>query len=110
MEDGLNLLYEAPDYDVTLDITVELVGKPASDIGGVKRHFFTLFLLHMPVALNLVEENAQTLFFTCNTDSLLKGHYCHLARSIIHSIIHEGPAFPCLSKSVYYYLVGGIDL
>ena len=48
-------------------------------------------------------------FFTCNTESLLGGHYSRLGQVIIHSVLQGGPAFPCLPKAIYYYLVGGIE-
>ena len=72
------------------------VGKATTDLGGPKRQFFTQFLKQMPLKLNLVEENNGILFFTCNTESLLGGHYAWLGQVVIHSILHEGPAFPCL--------------
>ena len=56
--------------------------------------------------LNLVEENKRVLFLTCNTENLIGGHYARLGQIVIHSILHEGPAFPFLPKAVYYYLIG----
>ena len=63
----------------------------------------------MPNKLNLVEENNGVVFFTCNTESLLGGHYTCLGQVIAHSVLNEGLAFPYLPKAVYYYMISGID-
>ena len=68
-----------------------------------------IFLRQLPNKLNLVEENNGVFFFTCNTESLLGRHYERLGQVIVHSVLNEGPAFPCLPKAIYYYMVGGID-
>ena len=66
------------------------------------------FLCQMPSSLNL-EENYRVVFFTCNTESLLGCHYERLGQVIVHSVLNEGPAFLCLPKAIYYYMVGGTD-
>ena len=78
-----------------------MVERLTTDLGGPKRQLFTRFLRQMPVKLNLVEENKGVLFLTCNTENLLGDHYGHLSQVVIYSILHEGPAFPCLPKGVY---------
>ena len=64
----------------------------------------------MPNKLNLTEENNGVVFFICNTEGLLGGHYAHLGQVIVHNVFNEGPAFPCLPKAVYCYMIGGIDV
>ena len=64
----------------------------------------------MPNKLNLVEENNGVVFFTCNTEGLLGGHYTRLGQVIVHSVLNKEPAFPCLSKAVYYHMIGEIDV
>lgn len=108
VEDGLRCLYKG-NFNVSKEVEVEFVGRPTTDLGGPKRQFFTQFLHQMPTKLNLVEENDGVLFFTSNAESLLGGHYSRLGQVIVHSILQGGPAFPCLPRAIYYYLVGGIE-
>ena len=109
VEDGLRCLYKGS-FNVSQEVEVEFVGTLTTDLGGPKRQFFTQFLQQMLTKLHLVEENNGVLFFTCNTESLLGNHYSRLGQVIVHSILQGGPAFPCLPKAVYYYLIGGIEL
>ena len=109
VEDGLRSLYKG-NFDVSTEVEIEIMGSLTTDLGGPKRQFFNHFLRQMPTRLNLVEENNGVVFFTCNTESLLGGHYACLGQVIVHSVLNEGPAFPCLPKAVYYYMIGGIDV
>ena len=108
VEDGLRSLYKGS-FDVSAKVEVEIVGSLTTDLGGPRRQFFNHFLRQMPNKLNLVEENDGVVFFTCNTESLLGGHYARLGQVIVHSVLNEGPAFPYLPKAVYYYMISGID-
>ena len=109
MEDGLRSLYKG-NFDVSTEVEVEIMESLTTDHGGPKRQFFNHFLQQMPSKLNLVEESDGVLFFTCNTESLLGGHYARLGQVYVHSVLNEGPAFPYLPKAVYYYMIGGIDV
>ena len=108
VEDALRLLYKGK-YLISSPIEVELCEVPAVDLGGPRRQFFTQLLRDLPVKLGLVERNGPVCFFTCNSDSLIGEHYARLAHIIVHSVLQEGPGFPCLPKAVFYYIIGGID-
>jgi hypothetical protein len=109
VEDGLRSLYKG-NFNVSTEVEIEIMGSLTTDLGGPKRQFFNHFLRQMPNRLNLVEENSGVVFFTCNTEGLLGGHYARLGQVIVHSVLNEGPAFPHLPKAVYYYMIGGIDV
>lgn len=108
VEDGLSTLFKG-DFNADSQLEIELVGKTTADLGGVRRQFFTQLLQEVPQKLHLIEENGSIAFPTCNTDSLLSGHYARLGKLIVSSILQEGPGFPFFPKAVYYYLVGGIE-
>ena len=109
VEDGLRMLYKG-EFNVSAPVKVEMVGVPAVDLGGVRRQFYTTFLRDMPSKLSLFEINDLVQFPTGHTDALLGGYYRRLGQVIVHNVVQEGPGFPHLPKSIYYYLVGGVDL
>ena len=108
VRDGLR--FYKGDTCISSELEIELVGRPAVDLGGVRRQFFTTFLREMPIALDLVEFNGHIGFPSLHTEALVGGHYARLGRVIVHSVLQEGPGFPYFPKSIFYYLVGGIDL
>ncbi len=109
VEDALRMLYKG-EFNVSAPVEIDMVGVPAVDLGGVRRQFYTTLLREMPIKLRLFETNGLVHFPTGHTDALLGGHYRRLGQIIVHSVVQEGPGFPYLPKSIYYYLVGGIDL
>ena len=84
---------------------VEIIGSQTTDLGDPKRQFFKHDLRHMPNKLNSVQKNNGVVFFTCNTEGLLGGHYACLGQVIVHCVLSEGPAFPCLPKAVCYHMI-----
>ena len=101
----LEVVYKG-NFDASTQLEIDRVGSTTTDLGGPKRQLLNQFMRQMPQKLNLVEVNDGVLFFTV---SLLGNHYAPLGQTIVNSLLSEGPAFPCLPKAVYYYIIGGID-
>ena len=79
-------------------------GQPASDTGGVSRHFFS-DLLHQLSQIYFSRESRKVPLY--NTDILISGLMKIIGTIIVHSVLHGGPGFPFFSSASYWYLTTG---
>ena len=96
--------YKRPDFDPKAGVQVVYSGQPASDTGGVSRHFFSDFLHRLSQIYFSGESRKVPL---CNTDILISGLMKIIGTIIVHSVLHGGPGFPFFSSALYWYLATG---
>ena len=78
-------------------------------MGGPWRHFFTELLKELATSedVGLFEGHDTRLLPRYNTDAIIAQHFKMMGKFLVHSLLQEGPGFPCLAPSVYRYLVTG---
>ena len=96
--------YKRPDFDPKAGVRVVYSGQPASDTGGVSRHFFSDLLHRLSVTYFLGESRKVPLY---NTDILISGLMKIIGTIIVHSVLYGGPGFPFFSSALYWYLATG---
>jgi hypothetical protein len=85
-------------------------GEPAIDAGGPRREYFTILLKSLvssKSSIRFFEGKEGHLLPMKNTDALRAQLFKVAGRMISTSILNGGPGFPCLSPSIYEYLVKG---
>ena len=96
--------YKRHDFDPKAGVRVVYSGQPASDTGGVSRHFFS-DLLHRLSQIYFSRESRKAPLY--NTDILISGLMKIIATIIVHSVLHGGPGFSFFSSALYSYLTTG---
>ena len=96
--------YKRPDFDPKASVRVVYSGQPASDTGGVSRHFFS-DLLHRLAEIYFSGERRKVPLY--NTDILISGLIKIIGTIIVHSVLHGGPGFPFFSLALYWYITTG---
>lgn len=96
--------YKGPDFDPKAGVRGVYSGQPASDTGGVSRHFFS-DLLHRLSQIYISGESRKVPLY--NTDILISGLMKIIGTIIVRSVLHGGPGFPFFSSALYWYLATG---
>ena len=98
--------YKSPGFDPECPIRVYFSNQPAIDTGGVRRQFYSnLFTTIIESqSLKLFESPLNNLMFAYNQQALNTGIVKFLGKMVAHSILQNGPGFPCLSLAHYYYI------
>lgn len=89
--------YKRPDLDPKAGMRVVYSGQPASDTGGVSRHFFTDLLHRLSESYVSGESRKVPLY---NTDISISGLMKIIGTIIVHSVLHGGPGFPFFSSAL----------
>ena len=57
--------------------------------------------------LRLFEGDIETssLLPAYNHNAIVNGYFRLLGKIIVHSVMQEGPAFPCLPEAIYHYII-----
>lgn len=81
------------------------------DAGGVRRHVFSKVYEDLASGhLNIFEGNNNLLYPTHSISTFTSGLLRSVGSMIGHTMIMENMGFPYLSKAMYYYMVGNVDL
>ena len=102
--------YKDPSFDPTKGIRISLNGQLAIDTGGVMRQVFTDVFSQLSEnkgGLTLFKGQAKNLVPVFSNLHVLTGIYEILGKMIAHSIIQNGPGFPCLAPVIYWYIASG---
>jgi len=81
------------------------------DAGGVRRHVFSKVYEDLACGqLKIFEGNNNHLYPTHSISTITSGLLRSVGSMIAHTMIMENMGFPYLSKAMYYYMVGNVDL
>ena len=109
LRSALSRLYKNPDFNAAVPVVIHFSGERAVDMGGPRRQFFTMLLKELAASeeVGLFEGNDTQLLPRYNTDAIIAPHFKMMGKITVHSVLQEGPRFPCLAPAVYRYLVTG---
>ena len=101
-------VYKHTDFDPSIPIEVSFVRQPAIDLGGVRRQFFSSFIKELATQLHLFEGEYEQgrLLPSRNHEAIISGTFKMFGKVIVHSVLMEGPGFPCFPPAVYRYITG----
>ena len=101
--------YKRSTFDASRPMMVRYSGQPAIDTGGVLRQFFSDVFQGIITSMDyrLFEGPPARLLFGYNQQLLAAGLPKLLGTMIAHSICQNGPGFPYLAPSMYYYVATG---
>ncbi|XP_028414622.1 G2/M phase-specific E3 ubiquitin-protein ligase-like [Dendronephthya gigantea] len=108
LSDALQV-YKHPSFDPTHPFIVQYKQQPAVDTGGVLREFYSdVFkeFVNNP-SVRIFEGPSDKLQFHYNHTALTCGMPKMLGTMIAHSLCQNGPGFPYLTPSQYYYVATG---
>ena len=97
--------YKKPSLNMSSPIMVKYRDMPAMDAGGPSRQFYCDILSRMKDNLNILEGPPTRLIPVYSSAVLASDMLKILGRIIVHSLLQEGPGFPFLNPSVFWYLV-----
>ena len=107
LSDALAKVYKIPTFDARIPLEIQLEGQPAVDL-GVRRKLFAQVIREIATSsgLRLFDGDAQTgpILPALNHDAIISGHFKLFGKVVVHSLVQEGPGFPCLPRSVYRYM------
>jgi hypothetical protein len=102
-------VYKHPSFDPTHPLVVQYKHQPAVDTGGVLREFYSdVFkeFVNNP-SVRIFEGPPDKLQFFHNHAALTCGMPKMLGTMIAHSLCQNGPGFPYLALSHFYYIATG---
>lgn len=108
LSDALQV-YKHPNFDPAHPLIVKYKQQPAVDTGGVLREFYSdVFkeFINNP-SVRIFEGPSDKLQFYYNHTALTCGMPKMLGTMIAHSLRQNGPGFPYLAPSQYYYIATG---
>lgn len=107
LADGLKL-YKSPDFDPSLPLEVSYVDQPAIDMGGVRRQFYSTFIKELATQMHLFEGDYEQgrLLPSVNHEAIISGTFKLFGKVIVHSVLMDGPGFPCFPPAIYRYMAG----
>jgi hypothetical protein len=108
LSDALQV-YKHPNFDPAHPLIVKYKQQPAVDTGGVLCEFYSdVFkeFINNP-SVRIFEGPSDKLQFYYNHTALTCGMPKMLGTMIAHSLCQNGPGFPYLAPSQYYYIATG---
>ena len=98
--DGLTKLYKKENFNVSVPVEINFENQPAIDLGGVRRQFFSTFIKELATSseLNLFQGSYEEgkMLPCINHEAILNGNFKLFGKVVVHSLMMEGPGFPCL--------------
>ena len=99
-------VYKRTDFDPSIPIEVNFVRQPAIDLSGVRRKISSSFIKELVTQLHLFEGEYEQdrLLPSMNHKAIISGTFEMFGKVMVHSVLMEGPGFPCFPSALYRYM------